>query len=59
MGLPDTQIAFVMGVSTRSASQHAERGAADLQAALERHHTTAADQLAGDAVTARTPPTSG
>ena len=59
VGLPDTQISFVMGVSTRSASQHVERGVADLQAVLERHHTTAADRPAGDAVTARTPPTSG
>jgi RNA polymerase sigma factor (sigma-70 family) len=58
-GLPDTEIAFVMGVPPRSATRHIERGAACLRAALERHHTPTADRPAGDAVTARTPPTSG
>jgi hypothetical protein len=58
-GLPDSQIAFVMGVGTRSASNYVERGMACLQAALERHHTAAAHQLAEDAATVRTPPTLG
>ena len=55
--LPDTQIAFVMGIPLRSASNYVERGTAYLRDALERHHTPTADRLAGDAVTARTPPT--
>ena len=33
--LPDSQIAFVMGVGTRSASNYVERGTACLQAVLE------------------------
>ena len=57
-GLPDTQIAFVMGIPARSAGNHVEHGTAYLQAAMEQHHTAAAHQLAGDA-SARTPPTSG
>ena len=57
--LPDSQIAFVMGVGTRSASNYVERGMACLQAVLESHCTAAAHQLAEDAVTARTPPISG
>jgi RNA polymerase sigma factor (sigma-70 family) len=36
-GLPDTQIAFVMEISPRSATHHAERGMAHLRAALEPH----------------------
>jgi RNA polymerase sigma factor (sigma-70 family) len=44
-GLPDTQIAYVMGIPARSAGSHVERGTACLRAALERHHTAAAHQL--------------
>lgn len=57
-GLPDTQIAFVMGIPARSASNHAERGTACLRAALQRHHAAVAHQPSGDAVTAKTPPSS-
>lgn len=57
-GLPDTQIAFVMGIPARSAGNHIERGTACLRAALERHHAAAAHQPSGDAITARTPPSS-
>ena len=55
-GLPDTQIAFVMGIPVCSASNHVERGTACLRAALERHHAAATHQPSGDAVTAKTPP---
>lgn len=57
-GLPDTQIAFVMGIPARSAANHVERGTACLRAALQRHHAAAAHQPSGEAVTARTPPSS-
>jgi RNA polymerase sigma factor (sigma-70 family) len=40
--LPDTQIAFVMGIPARSASNHVERGTACLRADLERHNAAAA-----------------
>ena len=59
VGLPDTQIAFVMGIPTRFVCIHVERGTACLRAALERHNMAAAHQLAGDADSARIPPTSG
>jgi DNA-directed RNA polymerase specialized sigma24 family protein len=58
-GLPDAQIAFVMGISTRSVGSHVERGTACLRAALEQHHTAAAHQLAEDAGSAGIPPASG
>jgi RNA polymerase sigma factor (sigma-70 family) len=57
VGLPNTQVAFVMGISARSASNHAERGTACLRAALERHHAAAA-QPSEDPITARIPPSS-
>jgi DNA-directed RNA polymerase specialized sigma24 family protein len=57
--LPDSQIAFVMGVGTRSASNYVEHGIGCLQAVLESHRTAAAHQLAEDTVTTRTPPISG
>ena len=48
--LPDTQIAFVMGIRTRLVNNHIERGKARLQAALERRHTVVVHQPAADAV---------
>jgi len=57
-GLPDTQIAFVMGIPARSASKHVERGTACLRAALERHHAAAAHQPSEHPIIARIPPSS-
>ena len=57
-GVPDTQIAFVMGIPTRFVGNYVERGTACLQAAMAQHHRAAAHQLAGDA-SAMTPPTFG
>ncbi len=57
-GLPDAQITFVMGVPQRSTTKHVERGTAYLRATLGRHRTPAVDQLAGDAATVTTPPSS-
>lgn len=48
--LPDTQIAFVMGIRTRLVNNHVERGKARLQAALERRHTVVVHQPAAAAV---------
>jgi RNA polymerase sigma factor (sigma-70 family) len=57
-GLADIQIAFVMGIPARSASNHAERGTACLRAALERHQAAAAHQPSEDPIIARIPPSS-
>jgi RNA polymerase sigma factor (sigma-70 family) len=43
-GLPDTQIAFVMGIPRRSASNYLERGTVSLRTALERHSMPATDR---------------
>ena len=43
-GLPDTQIAFVMGIPRRSAGNCLERGTASLRTALERHRMPATDR---------------